>query len=63
LLLINGQVNVDIALVLQDLDRAPDGEQKLPPDHTVAGVCTSMAIIMELVIISNASASVDMKLN
>ena len=59
----HGHLNTEIALVLQNLDRATHGEQKLSPDNTVAGVWPSMAIIMELVIIRNACASLDMKLH
>jgi len=63
LLIINKEVKPDIALVLQVLDRAANGDQKQSPDHTVAGVFSSMAIIMELVLVRIASARLDMKLN
>lgn len=58
----HGHPNGEIALVLQDLDRATNGEQKLSPENTVAGVWPSMAIIMELVVIRDASARLDIKL-
>ena len=44
----HGHRNGEIALVLQNLDQATDGKQKLSPENTVAGVWRSMGIKMEL---------------
>ena len=53
----------EIALVLQNLERAAHGKQKFSPENTVAGVWPSITIIMELVPGRDAFASLDMKLN